>query len=477
MRNTLLVLLVAIIFGLAQFQFAEAQTADPTTATTLNDAQEITIAPTEIVTASDLNVEPTGFWSGFWLRIRATAGKPSSRLEAQRQLLMNQLLKIQEDLDSGKGADFQKHVAEYQTSADKFVKKLDDAKSKSGVAGVETEFENSLATQAALVDQWRIAKHTAEYQEKLLELRTWAIKEIAGILNHEESDEKLLTRLEEFQNQLALKENKLESKFAAKIALAKLIGEDGGVDLQDELEMEMKDETAKLKDDLDDDSTDIDKLSLALDVPTHVRLEVLHELSELELKKDDKSQLDVQIAKEESELAKEVEDSPDAFVAILAKEKNAKIKDSIEKALKKGKSEDLIKAAEKEKEKNEKTSEAAKKLREKSREQNSKLENPSDSSPNSSGSDGTSSNERLELEVKIEDNSFSGLQNLTKGRETRIKVKNEDDASHTFTIDRLGVNLRVEANEEKEVRFTPSVAGTFSVTCTIHGFSSSVTVN
>ena len=81
------------------------------------------------------------------------------------------------------------------------------------------------------------------------------------------------------------------------------------------------------------------------------------------------------------------------------------------------------------------------------------------------------------MEVKIEDNSFSGLQNLTKGRETRIKVKNEDDASHTFTIDRLGVNLRVEANEEKEVRFTPSVAGTFSVTCTIHGFSSSITDN
>lgn len=476
MRKILVTLLVTAIFGLGQLQFAVAQSAVPVTTTTDSSAQEIAIAPTETVTASDLNVKSTGFWSGFWLHIKATIGKSSNRLEAQRQLLMNQLLDIQKDVDNSKSADLQKHVEKYQTEADKFIKRLDDAKTKSGVAEVETEFENSLATQAALVDQWRISKHEAGYQDKLLELRTWAIKEIAGILSHEESDVKLLSRLEEFQNQLALKETKLESKFAAKIALAKLIGKDGGVELDDELEVEVKEETAKLKDDLDDDSTDIDKLSLALDVPTHIKLEVLHELSELELKSDDKDQLEAEIDKEEDELAKEIEDNPDVFVSILAREKNEKIKDSIEKALKRNKSENLIKAAEKEKEKNEKANEAAKKLREKTKEQNKKNEeNSSDSGTDSSGSG--SSSERLELEVKVNENSFSGLRNLTKGRETKLKVKNEDSTPHTLTISDLGVDLRVEAGQEKEVRFTPSVTGTFSVTCTIHGFSSSITVN
>jgi len=91
--------------------------------------------------------------------------------------------------------------------------------------------------------------------------------------------------------------------------------------------------------------------------------------------------------------------------------------------------------------------------------------------------DESGSDQKVEIEVKIEDNIFTGLSALKVNQEARIKVHNEDEVSHTFTISSLGINITVPADSEKEVRFTPTQKGTFAVKCTLHNITSSITVN
>lgn len=91
--------------------------------------------------------------------------------------------------------------------------------------------------------------------------------------------------------------------------------------------------------------------------------------------------------------------------------------------------------------------------------------------------DEDSDDESVEVEVKIEDNQFTGLSALTANKEARIKIHNEDEVSHTFTISALGINVTILADSEKEVRFTPTQTGTFTVKCTLHNITSTITVN
>ncbi|OGD61653.1 hypothetical protein A3A71_00255 [Candidatus Berkelbacteria bacterium RIFCSPLOWO2_01_FULL_50_28] len=93
------------------------------------------------------------------------------------------------------------------------------------------------------------------------------------------------------------------------------------------------------------------------------------------------------------------------------------------------------------------------------------------------GDDQGGNSEPQEMSVSMEDNEFSGLESLTKGQAVKVEVENEDDVSHTFTITELGINYTIAAGAKKEFTFTPSVAGSFTVKCTIHPeMTASITV-
>ena len=49
-----------------------------------------------------------------------------------------------------------------------------------------------------------------------------------------------------------------------------------------------------------------------------------------------------------------------------------------------------------------------------------------------------------------------------------IELKNEGKASHTFTIDELGVDQVVQADESATVKFTPDQDGTLTFYCRFH---------
>src|SRR3989338_1610278 len=93
------------------------------------------------------------------------------------------------------------------------------------------------------------------------------------------------------------------------------------------------------------------------------------------------------------------------------------------------------------------------------------------------GDDQGCNSEPQEMSVSMEDNEFSGLESLTKGQAVKVEVENEDDVSHTFTITELGINYTIAAGAKKEFTFTTSVAGSFTVKCTIHPeMTASITV-
>lgn len=80
--------------------------------------------------------------------------------------------------------------------------------------------------------------------------------------------------------------------------------------------------------------------------------------------------------------------------------------------------------------------------------------------------------EKSELSVR-EINLTSGSlffnpDNLTLTKDQPVKINIQNSGSHTFTIDQLGVDVRLQGSQEV-VEFTPSQSGTFEYYCAVPG--------
>ncbi|GAY26271.1 cupredoxin domain-containing protein [Desulfurococcaceae archaeon AG1] len=74
-----------------------------------------------------------------------------------------------------------------------------------------------------------------------------------------------------------------------------------------------------------------------------------------------------------------------------------------------------------------------------------------------------------EIEVKLRDNYFEPQTITISLNETvRFVLKNEGRVGHTFTIDELGINVRLAPGETKTVEITFNKTGSYTFYCIPH---------
>ena len=72
------------------------------------------------------------------------------------------------------------------------------------------------------------------------------------------------------------------------------------------------------------------------------------------------------------------------------------------------------------------------------------------------------------IEVLASDFAFAPTSLAVEpGRETSVRLLNEDDVEHSFTIDGL-VDVQAASGESATASFTPAEAGTFGYYCSFH---------
>jgi plastocyanin len=74
-----------------------------------------------------------------------------------------------------------------------------------------------------------------------------------------------------------------------------------------------------------------------------------------------------------------------------------------------------------------------------------------------------------EIEVELNDYYFKPKTiSIPLGEAVRIVLKNVGRSTHTFTIDELGINMRLAPGETKSIEITASKAGSYVLYCIPH---------
>ena len=73
------------------------------------------------------------------------------------------------------------------------------------------------------------------------------------------------------------------------------------------------------------------------------------------------------------------------------------------------------------------------------------------------------------IEVVLNDNYFKPkVITVPQGRPTRLVLKNEGKAEHTFTVKKLDIDAEVQAGQEKTITVQPEKSGTYRLICRYH---------
>lgn len=73
------------------------------------------------------------------------------------------------------------------------------------------------------------------------------------------------------------------------------------------------------------------------------------------------------------------------------------------------------------------------------------------------------------IEVELNDDYFNpDVINLSNGATTRLILKNKGNNEHTFTVEKLGIDVEIQAGSEKTITVTPNTPGTFDLICRYH---------
>lgn len=73
------------------------------------------------------------------------------------------------------------------------------------------------------------------------------------------------------------------------------------------------------------------------------------------------------------------------------------------------------------------------------------------------------------IEVELNDNYFNpkGI-TILNGKTTPLILKNKGKKEHTFTVEKLGIDVEVQSGEEKTITVEPKNPGTYDLICRYH---------
>ena len=73
------------------------------------------------------------------------------------------------------------------------------------------------------------------------------------------------------------------------------------------------------------------------------------------------------------------------------------------------------------------------------------------------------------IEVELNDDYFNPkVITIPNGRTTTLILKNKGTKKHTFTVEKLGIDVEVEPGTEKTITVKPTETGTYDLICRYH---------
>jgi plastocyanin len=73
------------------------------------------------------------------------------------------------------------------------------------------------------------------------------------------------------------------------------------------------------------------------------------------------------------------------------------------------------------------------------------------------------------IEVKMNDDFFNPKEvTILNGKTTPLILKNEGKKEHTFTVEKLGIDVEVQPGQVKTISVTPKMPGTYELICRYH---------
>ncbi|RLL43886.1 cupredoxin domain-containing protein [Oceanobacillus piezotolerans] len=74
-----------------------------------------------------------------------------------------------------------------------------------------------------------------------------------------------------------------------------------------------------------------------------------------------------------------------------------------------------------------------------------------------------------EIVVELNDDYFNpNAITISKGKTTRLLLKNAGQKEHTFTVKKLGIDVELRPGEEKTITVKPQAIGTYQLICRYH---------
>ncbi|WP_144529940.1 cupredoxin domain-containing protein [Peribacillus simplex] len=76
---------------------------------------------------------------------------------------------------------------------------------------------------------------------------------------------------------------------------------------------------------------------------------------------------------------------------------------------------------------------------------------------------------RKSIEVELNDDFFNPkVITIPNGTATTVILKNKGSKEHTFTVEKLGIDVEVQPGEEKNIYVNPKQSGTYELMCRYH---------
>jgi plastocyanin len=73
------------------------------------------------------------------------------------------------------------------------------------------------------------------------------------------------------------------------------------------------------------------------------------------------------------------------------------------------------------------------------------------------------------IEVDLHDDYFNPKEiSIPNGKTTTLILKNKGKKEHTFTVDKLGIDVEVQPAKEKTITVEPKMPGTYELICRYH---------
>jgi len=73
------------------------------------------------------------------------------------------------------------------------------------------------------------------------------------------------------------------------------------------------------------------------------------------------------------------------------------------------------------------------------------------------------------IRVKLNDDYFNpNVITIPIGKKTNLILKNQGKKEHTFTVEKLGIDVEIQSGKEKSITVEPEKPGTYELICRYH---------